>query len=111
MERTTAATVSVPLTGPQRARLRQSLERTWRAQVADLTKLSLRLHDGLPANAEQALMDELATARHALRETEAALDRLETDRYGSCEACRTTIPWERLEALPHGRFCVRCAPA
>ena len=28
--------------------------------------------------------------------------------YGLCADCRTTIPFERLVAMPAARFCVRC---
>ncbi|SFI50036.1 transcriptional regulator, TraR/DksA family [Paenibacillus sp. UNC496MF] len=41
-----------------------------------------------------------------LEETEAALDRIATGRYGICEICGEPIPFERLEALPAARRCV-----
>ncbi|MFL6140100.1 MAG: TraR/DksA C4-type zinc finger protein [Frankiaceae bacterium] len=105
MKGTNAVQVGVELTGQQRVRLRRLLETTWRAQVGQITELSLRLHSDPP---ERALIDELAAAHHALREIEAALGRLETGGYGVCEACGSAIPWERLEALPQGRCCARC---
>ena len=29
--------------------------------------------------------------------------------YGACESCRSPIPIERLEAIPHARYCVSCS--
>jgi RNA polymerase-binding protein DksA len=30
------------------------------------------------------------------------------DKYGLCEECGTEIGFERLDALPHARLCIRC---
>lgn len=49
-----------------------------------------------------------ARAREAIAEVEHALRRLESGEYGLCEACGTPVPFERLEAVPSARFCVRC---
>jgi DnaK suppressor protein len=45
--------------------------------------------------------------RGELREIDGALERLETGRYGICEACGRPIGAERLDALPHARLCAR----
>ena len=37
-----------------------------------------------------------------------ALDRIEEDSFGLCEACKNRISRERLEAVPHARFCIEC---
>jgi RNA polymerase-binding transcription factor DksA len=50
-----------------------------------------------------------ARARQTVEEVVAALDRMDRGTYGSCERCAASIPLERLEAVPHARFCVRCA--
>ena len=39
---------------------------------------------------------------------EAALDRLDQDRYGLCEACGARIPDERLLARPEAPLCIGC---
>jgi RNA polymerase-binding transcription factor DksA len=41
-----------------------------------------------------------------LVDIERALQRLDDGTYGRCEACRSPIGDERLEALPAARFCV-----
>lgn len=30
------------------------------------------------------------------------------ERYGRCHGCGNMIPFERLDALPHARFCISC---
>jgi DnaK suppressor protein len=45
---------------------------------------------------------------YAIEECEHALARIADGSYGSCETCSRSIPFERLEALPHARLCVRC---
>lgn len=47
-------------------------------------------------------------AREAVAEVELALDRIEAGTYGWCVSCRAPVPFERLEAVPSARFCVRC---
>lgn len=45
----------------------------------------------------------------AVREIDAALQRLLDGSYGRCEACRKKIAIDRLRALPATRFCKNCA--
>jgi DnaK suppressor protein len=45
----------------------------------------------------------------AVREIDAALERILKGTYGKCERCRKAIPLARLRALPAARFCKRCA--
>jgi RNA polymerase-binding transcription factor DksA len=53
-----------------------------------------------------ALLDE---TRVALAEIEAAEQRLDDGRYGTCTACGLEIAAERLAALPATSTCVDCA--
>jgi RNA polymerase-binding transcription factor DksA len=48
-------------------------------------------------------------AELAVAEARHALSKLDDDTYGTCEHCGDTLPFERLEAIPHSRFCVHCA--
>jgi DnaK suppressor protein len=43
-----------------------------------------------------------------LRQIERAMSKIKTGTYGSCEACSTKIPVERLNALPYSTLCVKC---
>lgn len=55
-------------------------------------------------------MDAALADRHveALRDVDAALDRIDAGEYGRCEDCGTAIPEARLTARPEARRCVPC---
>ena len=58
-------------------------------------------------------VDEVSNAMRAgallaLDEIDAALRRIETGRYGLCQACDGVIPLERLEIRPVAALCVQC---
>ncbi len=44
-----------------------------------------------------------------LREINEALDRLQDGTFGRCESCRQKISRQRLQVLPHTRYCIHCA--
>lgn len=48
---------------------------------------------------------------HLLAEIDAALERIEKGTYGTCEASGHQIDFERLEAMPWARTCIRHANA
>ncbi len=50
----------------------------------------------------------VAWSHEALAEIEGALARMEDGTYGICEQCALSIPFARLEAIPHARYCVSC---
>jgi RNA polymerase-binding transcription factor DksA len=101
-------------------------EARWRDQVQEVTELSLAYHEaasaaaaaaagGAPANglAERKvrkLLRRTVAARRALADTEEALDRLVSGRYGLCEGCTEAIPARLLAAAPEARYCQRCRP-
>ncbi|MFI6833818.1 hypothetical protein ACIBG5_42365 [Kribbella sp. NPDC050241] len=47
-------------------------------------------------------------AQTALAETEAALTRMDTGRYGGCGRCGRTISLQCLSVYPQARYCTRC---
>ena len=51
-----------------------------------------------------------AIDRQALADTEEALSRLASGRYGLCEGCTAAIPARLLAAAPETRYCPRCRP-
>lgn len=58
---------------------------------------------------ERSQVDALMhQARTQLAEIEAALARLTSGTYGTCERCGRPIPEARLEARPTARTCVTC---
>jgi RNA polymerase-binding transcription factor DksA len=91
----------------QLAGVRQALEEQYQLRTEQLTVLTVRARDGKdldPATA-QAL---IASCRRALAEIAYALRSMAEGRYGICAACRQGIPVQRLEILPHARFCAPC---
>lgn len=101
---------------------RSLLDEQWRHHVAEITRLSVELcdlqdvrspdapYDGTREDQIQVTVHLITSNRQALSEIEAALSRLTAGGFGHCEQCGTPIPPERLEVLPHTRYCVRCQP-
>lgn len=102
---------------------RARLEAQWRDRVQEVTELSLAYHEaaaaaGLAAapasrQAERTvrrLLRRTVAARQALADTEEALGRLASGRYGLCEGCAAAVPARLLAAAPDTRYCPRCRP-
>jgi DnaK suppressor protein len=51
----------------------------------------------------------LATEEDTLGMIDAALERIESGTYGTCQECEGPIPKTRLNAIPHASLCVKCA--
>ncbi len=49
-----------------------------------------------------------ARNRKFLKHLDEALNRIEQRAYGVCLVCGKEIPYERLQEVPHTRFCVPC---
>lgn len=98
---------------------RALLETRWRDRLQQVTELSVEFHDaaaaapdagaGRPGPALQRLMGRTASARRALADTDEALARLASGRFGRCESCAAPIPPRTLRAEPEARYCPRCA--
>lgn len=43
-----------------------------------------------------------------LSEIDVALDKIQKGSYGECEACHKSIEEDRLEVVPHARYCIEC---
>jgi len=84
--------------------LRASLSTEFTALNARLRELTAVPDVGEAHN--QAAM--LASTRQSLDRVGGALRRIDEGTYGNCEKCAAGIPAERLEVLPHARFCVPC---
>jgi DnaK suppressor protein len=75
----------------------RSLQRIRLEELADASDLEPDLVAVLQSRCQEAL-DEIDDAlRSLLRGT-----------YGRCSGCEAAIPFERLEAVPSARHCVRC---
>jgi DnaK suppressor protein len=49
-----------------------------------------------------------AQARAAIEQIDIAVEKIHAGTYGECENCGTSIPKERLKALPYAALCVKC---
>src|SRR5262245_47152206 len=58
---------------------------------------------------EDVAIEMLENEAQVLSEVLDALDRIQQGTFGRCEQCEQPISRERLEALPHSRFCAQCA--
>ena len=63
---------------------------------------------------EEPELDEISVAirlrsEEAHGEVAAALSRIGDGSFGICERCQTAVGPDRLEAMPHARYCVSCA--
>ncbi|MBM7077244.1 TraR/DksA family transcriptional regulator [Micromonospora humida] len=87
------------------AGLRASLSEDFAAQTTRLRELTEISADTGEAHNRAALV---AATRHNLEQITGALRRIAEGSYGRCEKCDGPIPAERLEVLPHARFCVPC---
>ena len=47
--------------------------------------------------------------RRELADIDAALDRIQDGRYGTCQNCGGPMGLQRLRALPEARYCVACS--
>jgi DnaK suppressor protein len=104
-----------PATTRQLAEFHASLQAQRQLRLAQLDNLTARGPDG-PARPPHDPVDEVSNAMRAgatlaLDEIGAALRRIETGRYGLCQACDRVIPIERLEMRPVAALCVQCRRA
>jgi len=78
---------------------------------ADLSSYSFHMADqGTDAmEREKSFLFASKEGRYLYR-VEEALRRLYADpeNFGKCHSCQKEIPFERLEALPHARYCLDC---
>ncbi|WP_323373473.1 TraR/DksA family transcriptional regulator [Plantactinospora alkalitolerans] len=89
--------------------LRSNLEKQFRLYTDQLTELTAYSRQpGRGGYDRDTLTALTGSARQSLADTAQALQRMAEGSYGRCERCTGDIPLERLEILPHARFCVPC---
>ncbi|WP_428962358.1 TraR/DksA family transcriptional regulator [Micromonospora fluostatini] len=88
------------------ADLHHALQEELSAQTTRLRELSELTADTGDPGADHAAL--LAATRHSIEQINDALRRVADGSYGACAKCGAAIPVERLEILPHARFCVPC---
>lgn len=85
--------------------MRAQLTDQFETQTARLTELTADTGDPGEVHNQAAL---IATTRQSLSQISEALRRIAEGRFGLCEDCGNAIPRERLEILPHAKYCVPC---
>lgn len=90
---------------PWLTQLRTTLTTEFAAQKTRLTELTADTGDPGEAHTQAAM---IAATRQSMAQIDDALRRIDDGSYGSCAKCGAQIPSERLEVLPHARFCVPC---
>ncbi len=61
--------------------------------------------------ARDLMIGILQNSEAEICEIDAALERIDTGIYGTCENCHSKIARERLKALPFARLCIECKQA
>ena len=92
-------------------RFSEQSKQTREASDADLSSYSFHMADqGTDAmEREKSFLFASKEGRYLYR-VEEALRRLynSPEEFGVCHSCKKKIPFERLEALPHARYCLDC---
>jgi RNA polymerase-binding transcription factor DksA len=88
--------------------LRDKLEEQFRRSTNQLAELTVHRRQPGGGDDPDTLAALIAAARQAVSDTAHALRRMTEGSYGTCERCTAEIPLQRLEILPHARFCVPC---
>ena len=94
--------------------LRAALEEQRWFRLAQLREHTARDCDGHAAGgvvADDVAHALVSGAQFALGEIDAALQRIDTGRYGQCQLCGGPIGLERLEVLPMASLCIACLRA
>ncbi|MFE5806632.1 TraR/DksA C4-type zinc finger protein [Streptomyces sp. NBC_01232] len=93
---------------PRPGRLTPSDARQRLEDARSSRALQLRALDSGPSREGHLVATQTEANQRVIAEIDAAVARLEAGSYGTCQACSTYIPVERLEILPYTRYCVPC---
>ncbi len=94
--------------GPLRALLLADLEEH-SAEAVEHDPVGDEEADDPNAPVERQVVDFVTAQRAQIAEEIAeAIARMDAGTYGTCQACASPIPFERLEAIPYARFCIAC---
>lgn len=88
----------------------EALFQSGREASGNLSNLPLHMADlGTESFDQEFTLDLIENEQDTLIQINAALDRIETGRFGICEECGQPIAKPRLQALPYAASCIECA--
>ena len=86
-----------------------SLNTNQRDAAGDLSGYSFHMADMATDNFDREFTLGLASnEQQSLNMIDVALRKIEEGTYGICEQCDKPIAAKRLNAMPHGRLCIKC---
>ena len=87
-----------------------ALRKTRAEASGDLSSMPIHMADiGTDAYEQEFTLSLMANEEETLELVEAALERIKTKKFGTCEECGGVIAKKRLEAIPFAAMCIRCA--
>jgi RNA polymerase-binding protein DksA len=88
---------------------RDTLSRSPREQSGDLSGYSIHLADSASDSYDREFSISLASReQRILNDVNAALAKIRSGEYGTCELCAQPIDETRLAAVPYARLCLAC---
>ncbi|MEE9584132.1 MAG: TraR/DksA C4-type zinc finger protein [Candidatus Brocadiales bacterium] len=87
----------------------EALKKSRQDAAGDLSNVPFHMADLGTDNYERDLMIHLIqNGEEELKSIDAALEKVENNTFGICEACEKKIAKARLTALPHASLCLEC---
>jgi DnaK suppressor protein len=92
---------------------RDALRRALAGDLSSLKELRQQTSSDVVDAALDSAQDEISSQlaeveSRELAHIENALEKMREGQYGKCEACSTSIPMARLQALPYATLCIQC---
>ncbi len=92
---------------------RDALRKALAGDLSLLKELRAQTSGDMVDAALDSVQDEISSQlaeveSRELARIEIALERMREGQYGVCEACGTSIPMARLNALPYATLCIKC---
>ncbi|MCK5145476.1 TraR/DksA C4-type zinc finger protein [bacterium] len=97
------------LTGQMEQIVETGTETTGKEAAGDHSSYSFHIAD-MGSDTMEREKKFLAVQRSGMtvQEIDEALERIENELFGTCELCGCKIPKERLEFIPHTKYCINC---
>ena len=92
--------------------MNSQMGKTLKESTGDLSSYSYHMADqGTDAMEREMTFMLSSKSGRFLYHIEEALRRIEKGDYGNCVSCGKPISFDRLEAVPHARYCIDCKSA